>query len=178
MSHLLLLGVCTGPCKGGYCRPGLPLTTLPSQWIFPETPSSNTVAWSRIECKKGTADTSVAVSFEADATKEILHLFHIYLTQIWQGAHGYLSAFWLSYLGMVDIVFGMFGSSSSFYLCNDPMGVWIWCSQLCRICAVPQSSKEQTFWAPSRTFSRIPTKTIFCSDGLMRSFCQHSCWWG
>ena len=36
----------------GYCRPGLPLTTLPSQWIFPETPSSNTVAWSRIECKQ------------------------------------------------------------------------------------------------------------------------------
>ena len=30
VSHLLLSGVCTGPCKGGYCRPGLPLRALPS----------------------------------------------------------------------------------------------------------------------------------------------------
>ena len=69
------------------------------------------------------------------------------------------------------------GSSSSFYLCNDPMSVWIWCSQLCPIFATLHSNNKQTFWEPSRTFCRIPTKTIFCSNGLMGSFCQNSCWW-
>ena len=39
--------------------------------------------------------------------QEILQLFDTYLAHIWQGAHGYLSAFWLSYLDIVDIVFGM-----------------------------------------------------------------------
>ena len=42
--------------------------------------------------------------------------------------------------------------------------------------AILHSNNEQTCWEPARTFCIILTKTIFCSDGLMRSFCQHSCW--
>ena len=55
----------------------------------------------------GPIETSAAVALEADASKKILQLFDTHLPHIWQGAHGYLSAFRLLYLDIVDIVFGM-----------------------------------------------------------------------
>ena len=68
-------------------------------------------------------------------------------------------------------------SSSSVCLCNYPMRVCIWCSQLCPIFAILDndiSHNGQTCWVTPRTFCGILPKTIFCSDGLMRSFCQNS----
>ena len=49
-------------------------------------------------------------------------------------------------------------------------------SQLCSIFAILHNNNEQTCWEPFRTFYKILTKTIFCSNGLMWSFCQNSCW--
>ena len=68
------------------------------------------------------------------------------------------------------------GSSSSVYLCNDRMGVCIWCSHLFPIFALLHSNNAQTCWETSKTFCGFLTKKIFRSDGLMRSFCQNSCW--
>ena len=143
---------------------GAPLRHFPLAFILiiPETQSFNTVVWSPKACRQRHNWYFCCSCSQGWCITKILHLFGSCLAQIWQGAHRYFSAFQLTCLDMVDIVFGLVraawkknGSSSPVYLCKDPMGVCIWCCQLCPIFAILHSNNEHTCWETSRTFCGI-----------------------
>ena len=166
--------------RSAYCGNHFPFAFIPN---IPETPFLIQLLDHIESVNNGITDTSAAVALEADASRDPTAIWHLpcsYFTGCW-----WIS---LSVLAIIPRYSGHCiwdgktgtrrkrGSSSSVYLYKNPMCVSIWCNQLCPIFAILYRNKEQTCWEPSRTFFRILTKTIFCSDGLMRSFCQNSCW--
>ena len=88
---------------------GAPLRHFPLAFILiiPETQSFSTVVWSPKACKQRHNWYFCCSCSQGWCITKILHLFGSCLAQIWQGAHRYFSAFQLTCLDMVDIVFGL-----------------------------------------------------------------------